>query len=117
MVYHLLLLKDSPTLDPEARRRLVGAFEHAIREIPTVRRVHLTKRIRVGTNYEGQMPDIADFAIIIEFDDVSGLQMYLQHPAHEELGRRFSGAVDSPLILDFESVGLNSLREPTQAPT
>jgi hypothetical protein len=58
------------------------------------------------------MPNIADYAIMVEFDNVSDLRVYLEHPAHEELSKQFAETIEAPLILDFESVGLNSLREP-----
>lgn len=111
MIYHMLLLKEPDGLTAEARRELIRAFQHAIREIPTVRQVHLTRRIRVDTEYEGLMPEIADYAIMIEFDNVTGLKTYLNHPAHEDLGRRFAESVQAPLILDFETVGFETLRE------
>ena len=112
MLYHVVLLKEPSDLSLEARQQLLGAFEHAIREISTVRKVHLGRRVRLGTIYEGQMPDIADHAIIIEFDNVAGLQAYLEHPAHDELSQRFAETIVAPLIMDFEAVGLDSLKKP-----
>ena len=110
MVYHIVMLKEPADLSPEQRTRLVRAFEHAVREIPTVRSVHLSRRVFIGTSYEGQMPDI-DHAIIIEFDNIAGLRTYLEHQAHDELSNRFAETIVSPLIYDFESVGLQSLRD------
>jgi len=38
-----------------------------------------------------------------DFDHLAGLQAYLQHPAHEELGARFGQSVSSALVYDFEA--------------
>jgi len=42
------------------------------------------------------------YLIVIDFDDLDGLQTYLRHPAHEELGARFNQLLSSALIDDFE---------------
>jgi hypothetical protein len=66
--------------------------------------------VRHGAGYEASAPD-ADHAAIIEFDDVDGLQAYLRHPAHEELGARFGQSLSSALVFDFEAGGLEKLKD------
>lgn len=39
---------------------------------------------------------------ILEFDDVAGLQAYLEHPAHQQLASRFFEAFEEALMYDFE---------------
>jgi hypothetical protein len=111
MVSHLVLLKLQPDLPDAGRERLVSVFERAVRDIPAVRGVRVGRRVILGAGYEAGMPDTADYLVLIEFDDVDGLRAYLQHPAHAELGARFSDSLASALVFDFEAVGLESLRD------
>jgi Stress responsive A/B Barrel Domain len=111
MVTHLVLLKPRPDLSSDGREHLVAAFERAIREVPTVRGVRVGRRIVFGASYEARMPDAADYVVLIEFDDVDGLEAYLHHPSHAELGARFSDSLAAALVFDFESVGLEGLRD------
>ena len=109
MVSHLVLMKPRPDLSPAERQGLIGAFEHAIREIPTVRSVRVGRRIRHGAGYELTAPDAADYLVALDFDDLAGLQAYLGHPAHEELGARFGQSLSSAMVYDFEVGGVEIL--------
>ena len=111
MVTHLVLMKPRPDLSAADRERLIAAFERALTGIPAVRHVRVGRRITHGAGYEARMPDTADYLVAIEFDDVAGLAAYLRHPAHEELGTRFSESLAGALVYDFETVGLESLRD------
>jgi hypothetical protein len=111
MVLHVVLMKPRGDLSADDRVAFVDAFERAVRTIPTVRSVKVGRRVRHGAGYETAAPDTADHAAIIEFDDVAGLQTYLRHPAHEELGARFSQSLSSALVFDFEAGGLEALRD------
>ena len=98
-------MKPRPDLSPGDRQALVDAFNHAIREIPTVRDVQVGRRLTHGAAYETAAPDLADYVASIGFDDLAGLQTYLRHPAHEELAARFYQSLSSALIYDFEMDG------------
>jgi Stress responsive A/B Barrel Domain len=111
MLTHLALMKPRADLSAADRHGLVSAFERAIREIPTVRGVRVGRRVVHGASYESRMPDTADYLVAIDFDDLSGLSTYLQHPAHEDLGARFGPALAAGLVYDFEGVSLGSLRD------
>ena len=110
MVTHLVLMKPQPDLTPHDRTALVDAFERAVREIPTVRGVRVGRRVVHGAGYESVTPDLADFVAVIDFDDLGGLQAYLRHPAHAELGARFGQALLGAVVLDFEVGGIEELR-------
>jgi hypothetical protein len=110
MVSHVVLMKPRPDLTAAARTALVDAFERAVREIPTVRGVRIGRRIAHGAGYEASAPDTADYLAIIEFDDLAGLQAYLRHPAHEQLGARFGDSLSAALVYDFEVGGMDALR-------
>jgi len=109
MIAHLVLFRPKPELSTEDRQALVNAFERAVRDIPSVRAVRVGRRVTHGAGYEQSMPDTGEYLIVIDFDDVEGLQTYLRHPAHEELGARFYQSLSSALIYDFEAGGVEGL--------
>ena len=111
MVTHLVLIEPRPDLSAAGREQLIAAFERALTEIPSVRHVQVGRRITHGAGYEARMPDTADYFVAIEFDDVEGLTAYLRHPAHEELGVRFTESLAGALVYDFEGCALESLRD------
>jgi hypothetical protein len=111
MISHLALMKPRPDLSSEDRERLIAAFERALREIPTVRRVRVGQRITHGAGYDTQMPDAADYLVMIDFEDAEGLATYLRHPAHEDLGARFRDSLAAAFVYDFEEVELATLRD------
>jgi hypothetical protein len=112
MVTHLVLMKPRPDLTPADRQAFIDAFDRAMREIPTVRGVRIGKRIVHGAGYEQTAPAM-DYVASIDFDDLAGLQTYLRHPAHIELGARFGQALSAALVYDFEASGGDDLgREP-----
>jgi len=110
MVWHLVVMKPRSDLSGDDQRALLNAFERACREIETVRDVRVGRRVTFGAGYEAAMPDSADYVIALAFDDLRGLQAYLRHPAHEELGTRFNQSLSSALVYDFEMGGMEELR-------
>src|SRR5580700_324850 len=106
MIAHVVLLQPKPDLSFDDRRALLSAFERAVREIPSVLSVRVGRRILHGAGYETSAPASADYLIVIDFADISGLQAYLRHPAHEELGTRLGQAVSSVVAYDFEVGGM-----------
>jgi hypothetical protein len=109
VISHVVLFKPRPDLSDADRRALAAAFERAVREIPTVRSVRFGQRVTHGAGYEAGAPDSADYIAMIDFDDLAGLQAYLRHPAHEELGARFGESLSSALVYDFEVGGIEEL--------
>jgi len=110
MLTHLVLMKPRPDLSAADRAALLDAFERAVREIPTVRNVRIGRRIVHGAGYEAVAPDLVEYLAAIDFDDVGGLQAYLRHPAHDDLGARFGQALSSAMVFDFEVGGIEDLR-------
>jgi hypothetical protein len=111
MVSHIVLMKPRADLSAADRRAFVAAFERAIREISHVRHVRIGRRVVHGAGYEARVPDTADYVAVIDFDNLEGLQAYLRHPAHEELGARFYESLSSALVYDFEVGGVEVLNE------
>ena len=110
MVSHVVLMKPRSNLTAAARAALIDALAAAVREIPTVRGVRVGRRVLHGTDYEAKAPDTADYLAIIDFDDVAGLETYLRHPSHAELGKRFGESLSAALVYDFEMGGVDALR-------
>jgi len=109
MVWHVVLVKPRPDLSEGDRRALIDALEHAVREIAAVRDVRIGRRVRHGAGYEAVMPD-TDFMVALAFDDLRGLQAYLAHPAHADLGARFNQSFSVAWVFDFEGGGVEVLR-------
>jgi hypothetical protein len=105
MLSHTVLFKPRLDLSAADREALVRSFERATREIRAVRGVRIGRRLMHGAGYEPRMPDTADYLVMIDFEDLAGLQEYLQHPSHEDLGARFNQSLGSALIYDFEIDG------------
>lgn len=109
MVSHIVLMKPRPDLSAADGQALIDAFERAVGEIPTVRQVRVGRRVAHGVGYEQTALDTADYLIVIDFDDLAGLQAYLRHPAHHALGARFNQSLSSALVYDFEVGGTETL--------
>jgi hypothetical protein len=98
---HIVLLTPRNDLSAADQALFASAFERAVRDIPAVRAVRVGRRISHGAGYESAAPPFEIFAMI-EFDDVAGLQEYLSHPAHQQLGARFATDVSAAAVYDFE---------------
>ena len=109
MVSHVVLMKPRPDLSRADRQALVESFRRAVRDIPTVRDIRVGQRLIHGAGYEQQAPDTADYLIVMDFDDLAGLQAYLEHPAHEALGARFNQSLISAMVYDYEVGGIAGL--------
>ena len=110
MISHVVLMKPRPDLPAAERIAFIEAFEHAVRDIPTVRQVRVGRRVRHAASYEQSALDTADYLAVIDFDDLAGLQAYLHHPAHDALGACFGQSLRSALVYDFEVGGVEQLR-------
>jgi hypothetical protein len=102
MVAHVVLFKPKPGLDTAARERLAAAFQHALRDIPSIRRAHIGKRVTHGRPYEQLMTVDYEYAAILEFDTLDDLKAYFAHGAHDALGALFFEAFDVALMYDYE---------------
>ncbi len=104
MVLHIVLFKLRQELSDEQRRALVDAWKNALESIPVIRRAQVGRRIRHGRGYEGAMAEDMEYGAVIEFDDMTGLQTYLGHSAHDELGTRFWESTAAAYVYDYEVV-------------
>src|SRR5690606_21189661 len=86
VILHLVLFTPRPDLQAGDREALAAALDRALETIPTVRRYRLGRRVRIGAGYEEAEAQDFQYCGLIEFDDRAGLETYLAHPAHAELG-------------------------------
>ena len=111
MIAHVVLMKPRPDLPDNQRRAFVELFETAVRAIPHLTGVRVGRRIRTGAAYDQLSPDSGDYVAFIEFEDRAGLDAYLRHPAHAELGSRFYQVLSAAQVYDYEIGGLEMLRD------
>ena len=102
MIAHVVLFQPRPGLGSADRARFQAALTRALRDIPSIRRARVGSRVRHGATYEGLMATDFEFAGILEFDDLAGLQAYLGHPAHAELGTLFYTSNAAALAYDYD---------------
>lgn len=103
MIVHVVLFEPRAGLSDEQRERVVADLRKAAREIPTIRRFRIGRRVTHGlAGYEQAMTDNYQYAAIIEFDDREGLEAYLRHPGHEAAARHFAEAASHALAYDYE---------------
>ena len=102
MLAHVVLFRLRPDVSIADRRALIDTWATALRDIPSIRRARVGRRVRIGRPYEELTRTDFPYAAILEFDDVDGLRAYLDHPAHEAISTRFFAALAETLIYDFE---------------
>ena len=102
MVFHIVLFRPKPSVSAADREAMFDALSAASTGIPSVRRFHVGERITHGRPYEQMMREDYSYAAVIEFDDLAGLQAYLNHPQHEKLGALFYDLLESGLVYDYE---------------
>jgi Stress responsive A/B Barrel Domain len=102
LIAHVVLFRLRPDVSVADRRELIDAWASALRAIPSIRRAHIGRRLRVGRSYEQLTQIDLPYAAILEFDDVDGLRAYLDHPAHGPMSTKLFAAIADTLIYDFD---------------
>lgn len=103
MFLHIVLFRPKVSVSATDRQAMFDALTVAAKEIPWVRRFHIGNRVTHGAAYERIMTQDFPFSAVIEFDDLAGLQTYLQHPKHEKLGALFYQLLEIGLVYDYEA--------------
>lgn len=106
-----MLLRVKASLSEHDREALLESMRVAFTGIPEITRVRIGRRILIGRGYETQMAEHFEYSAIIEFASEAGLRTYLDHPQHQELGRRFFESVDAALVYDYTLVDAEHVRE------
>jgi hypothetical protein len=103
MIVHVVLFEPRAGLSTDEQNRILEDLRRAAREIPSIRRFRIGRRVKHGLpGYEQAMTESYEYAAFIEFDDRDGLEAYLRHPAHEAAGRIFTDAASHALAYDYD---------------
>jgi stress responsive alpha/beta barrel protein len=103
VIIHVVLFSPRSDLSDSDRAAVLDSLTKAAREIPSIRRLRIGRRIKHSLpGYEQAMRDDYEYAVVIEFDDVAGLKAYLQHPAHTAAGHHFTASAARALAYDYE---------------
>jgi hypothetical protein len=103
MIVHVVLFSPRPDLSGADRDAVLDSVMKAAREIPSIRRLRVGRRIKHSLpGYEQAMRDDYEYAVFIEFDDAAGLKAYLQHPSHAAAGQHFTASASRALAYDYE---------------
>ena len=110
MISHVVLFRPRPTLTADQRLTLVTALGNAVEGIPQIKRASIGKRLLLNRpGYETQMAEHYEYSAILEFDSEADLRAYLDHPAHNELGRLLFTSAEAVLAYDFANVPVDDL--------
>jgi hypothetical protein len=110
MISHVVLFRPKATLSTEERSALIDALKHAVDGIPQIKHASIGKRILLNRpGYETQMAEHFEYSAILDFDSEADLRAYLDHPAHNDLGRLLFTSADAVLAYDFERVSTDNL--------
>jgi len=110
MISHIVLFRPKPSLTPGQRAAMVNALRGAVEGIPQIKRFTIGRRILLNRpGYETQMTEHYEYSAILEFDSEADLRAYLDHPAHDQLGRLLFTSAEAVLAYDFAGVRLDDL--------
>lgn len=111
MISHVVLFRPRPTLTTEQRTSLIESLKAAVTGIPTIKRTLIgTRKLLNRPGYETQMAEHFEYLAMLEFECEADLRAYLDHPAHNNLGRLLFTAADAVLAYDFASTSLSDLK-------
>jgi hypothetical protein len=111
VILHIVLFRPRASLTREERLSLVTALGRAVEGITQIKRATIGKRLLLNRpGYEMQMAEHYEYSAILEFESEENLRAYLDHPAHDELGKLLFTAADAVLAYDFVSTRLADLR-------
>ena len=112
MISHVVLFRPKASLTRDQRSTLIEALRNAVTGIPTIKKTTIGQRVLLNRpGYETQMAEHYEYSAILEFDSESDLRAYLDHPAHNALGRLLFTSADAVLAYDFTNVPLDRLND------
>jgi hypothetical protein len=105
VISHVVLFRPRPNLTAGERQSLITALHGAIDGIPQIKHASIGKRLFLNRpGYEEQMAEHYDYSAILEFDSEADLRLYLDHPAHDLLGKLLFTSAAAVLAYDFTNV-------------
>ena len=111
MIQHVVLFRPRTTLTASERAALIESLKAAVSGIPLIKKTTIGTRILLNRpGYETQMAEHFEYSAILEFDSETDLRAYLDHPAHNNLGRLLFTTADAVLAYDFVTTSLANLK-------
>jgi len=108
MIAHVVLFEPKSSSAMTERDAFLDVIRVAVSEIETVRRSFVGLKRKVGAAYEQTIGDLAySYVFVVEFDDVAGLKVYLEHPLHLKVGQLFWQHCERTMILDVDCFWVN----------
>lgn len=102
MISHIVLFRPRPSLSAGERASLIAALKNAVSDIPQITKVAIGKRLLLDRpGYETLMAEHFEYSAILDFDSEADLRAYLDHPAHDALGRLLYTSAEAVLAYDF----------------
>lgn len=95
MVDHLVFFAAKEEAAPEEIEDLVASIRNLKGEIPSV--VDLS----VGEDFSGRSGEYTH-GIFVRFEDVAGLQEYMEHPAHLAVVDKLNERTTGRIVADYE---------------
>jgi len=110
MISHVVLFRPKASLTADQRSTLIEALRNAVTGIPSIKKTTIGKRILLNRpGYEKQMAEHYEYSAILEFDSETDLRAYLDHPAHNNLGRLLFTTAEAVLAYDFIETDIANL--------
>lgn len=108
MIAHVVLFEPKASTTADERDAFFELMRTAFREIETVKRSFVGLRQKVGVAYESKVGDSTySYASVVEFEDVDGLKVYLDHPLHVKVGQLFWQHCERTMIVDVDCFWVN----------
>ncbi|AWB85391.1 Dabb family protein [Mycetocola zhujimingii] len=95
MIRHVAVFRFVPEFTADEREHWMGLLRALPAQIPSVRSMSVGPDVLGGAASH-------DLAIVADFDDLDGLDLYSRHPAHAEVLRISAGVKISLATVDFE---------------
>jgi Stress responsive A/B Barrel Domain len=95
MIKHVVFFNFKPEATGEQRREIIKALEGLPGQIDVIR------DLSMGLNVV-ESKRAWDFALIVSFDDMSGLDVYANHPAHVPVKEKVAAIAKDIGSVDFE---------------
>jgi hypothetical protein len=110
VISHVVLFRPRPNLTADQRQTLVTALKSAVDGIVQIRRATIGKRLFLDRpGYEEQMAEHYEYSAILEFDSETDLRAYLDHPAHDLLGKLLFTSAEAVLAYDYAALDVDEL--------
>lgn len=108
MIAHVVLFEPKSSTTMSERDAFIELLRVTFSDIDTVRRSFIGLRQKIGISYEVKIGDTAySYASVVEFDDIDGLKVYLEHPLHVKVGQLFWQHCERTMIVDVDCFWVN----------